>query len=72
MLFFESLGRFGLTMKKIYLLFPLLLFVFITCEDEKVENTKEKEPTIIFARTLYSIYKSNHHPTNKKPRVTGA
>ena len=52
MLFFESLGRFGLTMKKIYLLFPLLLFVFITCEDEKVEDTKEKEPTIIFSKTF--------------------
>ena len=39
-------------MKKLYLLFPLLLFVFITCEDEKVEDTKEKEPTIIFSKTF--------------------
>ena len=46
------MGRFGLTMKKVYLLFPLSLFVFITCEDEKVEDTKEKEPTIIFSKTF--------------------
>ena len=39
-------------MKKLYLLFPLLLVVFITCEDEKVEDTKEKEPTIIFSKTF--------------------
>ena len=39
-------------MKKLYLLFPSLLFVFITCEDEKVEDTKEKEPTIIFSKTF--------------------
>ena len=37
MLFFESLIRFWFTMKKVYLLFPLLLFVFITCEDENSE-----------------------------------
>jgi len=46
------MGRFGLTMKKLYLLYPLLLFVFITCEDEKEEDTKEKEPTIIFSKTF--------------------
>ena len=45
------MGRFGLTMKKPYLLFPLSLFVFITCEDEKVEDTEE-ESTIIFSKTF--------------------
>jgi len=39
-------------MKKVYLLFPLSLFVFITCEDEKVEDTKEEESTIIFSKTF--------------------
>ena len=53
MLFFESLVRFGLTVKKEYILFPLSLFVFITCEDEKVDDTEEEEEsTIIFSKTF--------------------
>tara|TARA_B100001123_G_C15321436_1_gene1028044 strand:- start:56 stop:1357 length:1302 start_codon:yes stop_codon:yes gene_type:complete len=46
------MGRFGITMKKVYLLFPLSLFVFITCEDEKVEDTEEEESTIMFSKTF--------------------
>ena len=37
------MGRFGLTMKKEYLLFPLLLFVFITCENENPEQSDINE-----------------------------
>ena len=34
-------------MKKLYLLFPLLVFISVTCEDEKVE-----EQEIIFVKTF--------------------
>ena len=44
MLFFESLVRFGITMKKLLLLLPLLFLIYWGCED-----TKEEEPTIIFS-----------------------
>ena len=34
-------------MRKLYLLFPLLVFISVTCEDEKVE-----EQEIIFVKTF--------------------
>ena len=33
-------------MKKLYLLFPLLLFVFITCEEEQPEEKDTTPPTV--------------------------
>tara|TARA_Y100000590_G_scaffold161178_1_gene184798 strand:- start:686 stop:922 length:237 start_codon:yes stop_codon:yes gene_type:complete len=33
-------------MKKLYLLYPLLLFVFITCEEEQEEEKDTTPPTV--------------------------
>ena len=54
-------------MRKLYLLFPLLLFISVTCEDEKVEEELDTTPpktinmaiglTASISLTIFSLLK---------------
>jgi len=69
------MGRFGLTMKKLYLLYPLLLFVFITCEEEQEEDTTPTEVTlwgeVYSVEDTDTLYLSGNELTGSIPSEIG-